>query len=135
MSDKYAVIAAERGTYPVRWMCALLGVSVAGFYGAQRGRPTRGAPPTSGCGSRCARRTRKSHGRYGAPRVHRELRAAGVRVAKKRVARLMREDGLMARRARRRVQTTDSAHAHPVAPNVVARGFAVADQPGLDRAG
>ena len=75
----------------------------------------------------------KSHRRYGAPRVHRELRAAGVRVAKKRVARLMREDGLVARRAQRRVRTTDSAHAHPVAPNVVARDFAVADQPGLDR--
>ena len=133
MSDKYAVIAAERDTYPVRWMCALLGVSVAGFYSAQR-RP-RGTRVAADERVRVEVRAAhaKSHRRYGAPRVHRELRAAGVCVAKKRVARLMREDGLVARRARRRVRTTDSAHAHPVAPNVVARGFAVADQPGLDR--
>ena len=133
MSDKYAVIAAERGTYPVRWMCALLGVSVAGFYGAQQRPPDarRAADERLRVEVRAAHA--KSHRRYGAPRVHRELRAAGVRVAKKRVARLMREDGLMARRAHRRVRTTDSAHAHPVAPNVVARGFAVAAQPGLDR--
>ena len=131
MSDKYAAIQAHRGEYPVRLMCDALGVSASGFYGARR-------RPRGPRGGRRARARRgpggaKSHRRYGAPRVHRALRAAGTRVAKKRVARLMREDGLVARRARRRVRTTDSAHAHPVAPNVVARGFAVADQPGLDR--
>ena len=107
MSDKYAVIATERARYPVRWMCALLGVSVAGFYDAQQRSPNarRAADERVRVEVRAAHR--KSQGRYGAPRVHRELRAAGVRVAKKRVARLMREDGLVARRAQRRVRTTD----------------------------
>ena len=63
---------------------------------------------------------------YGAPRVHRELRAEGRRVGKKRVARLMRADGLVAeRRKPRGVRTTDSTHAHPIAPNLLERRFDV----------
>ena len=65
----------------------------------------------------------RSRGIYGSPRVHRELRARGVRVGKKRVERLMRERGLQGRRKRRFCRTTDSNHAHPVAPNVLERYF------------
>lgn len=80
----------------------------------------------------------KSRRTYGAPRIHQELRADGTRVAKKRVARLMREDGLRARRRRgHRVRTTNSAHGEPVAPNHLARRFGVAELGGgacgLDR--
>jgi transposase InsO family protein len=113
-------------------MCDALGVSVSGFNQARR----RAAGP------RAARATdderlrvhvraahRRSRGRHGAPRVHRELREGGVRVARKRVARLMREDGLRGRAPRRWVRTTDSAHAAPVAPNLLARCFGVAAHP------
>jgi transposase InsO family protein len=63
---------------------------------------------------------------YGAPRIHRELQAEGLPASPKRVARLMREADLVARpRKRRRVGTTDSAHDHPVAPNLVAQQFDV----------
>jgi transposase InsO family protein len=58
--------------------------------------------------------------------VHAQLRAAGHRVARKRVARLMRHDGLRARPRRRYVVTTQSRHAHPVARNLVKRKFEVA---------
>ncbi len=133
MSDKYAAITAHRRQYPVRLMCDALGVSASGFYAAQARAPGARAAADERLRVEVRAAHAKSRWRYGAPRVHRALRAAGTRVAKKRVARLMREDGLVARRAHRRVRTTDSAHAHPVAPNVVARAFAVADQPGLDR--
>jgi len=66
---------------------------------------------------------RESCGTYGCPRVHAELRARGRRVSEKRVARLMRQESLAARRKRPLVRATDSKHAHPVAPNVVARDF------------
>jgi transposase InsO family protein len=56
-----------------------------------------------------------------------------VPVGKKRVARLMREDGLVGLRPRRWVRTTDSAHGHPLAPNVLNRQFGVAQGPGLNQ--
>jgi transposase InsO family protein len=63
---------------------------------------------------------------YGAPRIERELRAEGLPTSTKRVARLMRGAGLVARpRSRPRVVTTDSTHADPIAPNRVARAFDV----------
>jgi transposase InsO family protein len=58
--------------------------------------------------------------------VHRELQAEGLPASPKRVTRLMREDGLVARpRTPRRVATTDSTHDHPIAPNLLARQFDV----------
>jgi len=63
---------------------------------------------------------------YGAPRVHQELQAEGLPASPKRVARLMREDGLVARpRKAYRVTTTDSNHEYPIAPNLLARQFDV----------
>ena len=61
---------------------------------------------------------------YGAPRVLDDLREAGHRVSRKRVARLMRQAGLRAAKPRRYVSTTDSGHGLPVAENVLDRDFA-----------
>ena len=136
MSDRYAAIQAERAHFPVRLMCRALGVSVSGFYDAQARQ--RQGPTTRECADvqvrlqvRTAFATARQ--RYGAPRVHRELRAAGLRVAKRRVARLMQEEGLVARARRRFVRTTDSDHVDPIAPNRLARVFAVEAQVALDR--
>jgi transposase InsO family protein len=63
---------------------------------------------------------------YGAPRVHQGLRAVGLPTSTTRVARLMREAGLVARRPKRhRVVTTDSTHGEPIAPNRLGRQFDV----------
>jgi putative transposase len=67
------------------------------------------------------------HGRYGSPRVQMELRDRGQYSGRKRIARLMRIQGLRARLRRRYRTTTDSRHgALPVCPNLLARRFAVA---------
>lgn len=133
MSDKYAVIAAHREDYPVTLMCAALDVSPSGFYAAQDRPPSARATADAGLLVQVRAAHRKSHRRYGAPRVCHALRAQGVRVATKRVARLMRDDGLVARPKRRWVRTTDSRHRHPVAPNVLDRQFAVTAIGGVDR--
>jgi putative transposase len=133
MSDKYAAIAAERGRFPVRMMCAALGVSVGGFYDAQSRGPHARVARDERLRVEVRAMFTKCRKRYGAPRVHRELRAAGTRVAKHRVARFMREDALVARPRRRVVRTTDSTHAAPIAPNLVARHFTVQAQAALDR--
>ena len=60
---------------------------------------------------------------YGSPRMVRELRDRGFPASKERVERLMRENGIRARHKRRFKATTDSKHALPVAPNLLARDF------------
>ncbi len=70
-----------------------------------------------------------SRRRYGSPRVHASLRAEGKRVGRNRVARLMRTHGIQAHRRRPFRKTTDSNHAFPPAPNLLARQFASAVAP------
>ena len=132
MSDKYAAITAHDGQYPVRLMCRALDVSLSGYYAATA-RLAQGPSARAQSDERLLVTVRtvfaRSRGRYGAPRVLVALRAQEVRVARKRIARIMRADGLQARTPRAFVCTTDSVHADPIAPNRVARRFALADHP------
>ncbi len=120
---KFAFVDAEKASFPVALMCRHLGVSRSGYYAwldrpeSQRSQADRKLAAEVVAVHQGSRR------RYGAPRVQMELRARGQRVARKRVARLMRESGLRARPRRRFVVTTDSKHHDPVAPNIVARNF------------
>jgi len=66
--------------------------------------------------------------RYGSPRIHEDLLAQDVRVSRKRVIRLMQEDGLKARMPKRFKCTTMSDHDQPVAANLLDRQF-TADTP------
>lgn len=60
---------------------------------------------------------------YGSPRVTKDLQELGYRINVKRVARLMRENGLQAIQRRRFKATTHSGHDFPVTPNVLERQF------------
>lgn len=124
---KYACIARHRGEYPVRLMCRVLQVSRSGFYAALRRAPS----PRARGDQRLRLEIRAIHRavrqRYGAPKIHQELRhTRGIRCSRKRVARLMRADGLRAKRARRFRVTTQSTHRRAVAANHLARRFAPA---------
>jgi len=123
---KFAFIAAEKATFPVRVLCRTLEVSRAGFYAWQTRAPAPRTQADQRLGVEIQAIHAESRQRYGSPRVHAELRHRGQRPSRKRVARLMRQHGLCARRRRRFRITTDSQHKHPVAPNVLARRFAVA---------
>lgn len=66
---------------------------------------------------------KESKGTYGSPRIHRDLRAAGVHVSRKRVERIMRKHEITARPVRRFQVTTDSKHDQPVAENLLDQKF------------
>jgi putative transposase len=109
--------------HKVARLCRALSVSKSGYY-AWRGRAPSAHAQRDG---ELLAQIRVAHARsratYGSPRVHAELRAQGVRCARKRVARLMRAAGLSARRPRRAIRTTDSRHDRPVAENLLGRDF------------
>jgi putative transposase len=120
---KFAFIDAEKAQWPIAMLCAVLGVSSSGYYAWRRRPPSERAKRDA----RLAVEVRLAHKRgreqYGSPRVHRELRAHGHRIGKKRVERLMRQEGIQGQRKRRYRRTTDSNHSQPVAANVLARNF------------
>lgn len=107
-------------------MCRVLGVSRSGYY-AWRARQDQPVPQRQSQDRMLLVEIKASHEAsrqtYGAPRVLDDLRQAGHRVSRKRVARLMRQAGLRATRPRRYVSTTDSRHGLPVAQNVLDRDF------------
>lgn len=122
---RYAFVARERARYPLRRLCRVLAVSVSGFHDwrHRQGRPEREAALRADLRSIHA----ASRGTYGRPRMVRALRTRAHTVGHKRVARLMREEGLRGKtKGGFTPRTTDSRHGRPVAGNRLERQFAVA---------
>lgn len=120
---KFELVDAEKAHYPIEILCDVLGVSRSGFYAWRKRKPSCRATKRARLAAEIAAVHKKSKRRYGSPRIHRELREKGVRVSRKTIESVMREKGIVARHKRRFRRTTDSNHAHPIAPNLVARDF------------
>ena len=97
----YRFIAAERARFPVATMCRVLGVSRSGFYDWCTRPPSRRELDDRALTRRIREIHRITRGAYGAPRIAAELRAQGMRVSTKRVARLMRAGRLQGKHLRR----------------------------------
>jgi len=106
-------------------MCRQLGVSPSGYYAWRTRAPSKRTQDDAELGVRVVELHLESQRRYGSPRVHKALVAEGHRVGRRRVVRLMRERGLVARPKPRFVATTDSRHELPLAPNLLKRRFNV----------
>lgn len=119
----FQLVHAERALYPVAFSCRVLGVSRSGYYRWSGATVSMRARADEKLSAEVREIHGEHKGRYGSPRVHRELRARGCRVGRKRVARLMRQEGLRGRTPRRFRKTTDSRHRHRIAPNLLARDF------------
>jgi putative transposase len=117
-------VKANQATQPVRVMCRLLHVSASGFYAwDDRPRSAR-AREDIGLTAKIHAIHRRSNGAYGAPSIHAELADDhGIRVGRKRVARLMRAAGLRGATAQRFVRTTLSDAQAPIALDRVERQF------------
>jgi transposase InsO family protein len=120
---KFQFIEHHQGVFSIRCMCEALAVSPSGYY-AWRNRPE------------CRRKRedgrllveikaihRENLGAYGSPRIHAELKDRQMHHGRKRVARLMRENGIRAKQKKKFKATTDSKHSYPVAPNLLQRNF------------
>jgi putative transposase len=104
-------------------MCRLCGVSRSGYYAWKQRPPSFRIKDDARLTVTISAAYKRSRRTYGSPRIHRDLRASGFRVGKKRVERLMRHAGIVAKRAKRFRGTTDSNHPNPIAPNVLERRF------------
>jgi putative transposase len=137
VSARCAFVQAHAGEHPIRRLCQVLGVSRAGYY-AWHVRQQQGPSPRAQADAALVTVIRQVHATsgasYGSPRIHAELVDTGVECSRKRVARLMRASQLKGKTRRRfRVVTTDARHREPVAPNHLARQFAVAAIGGPNR--
>ena len=120
---KFAFIAEQEVAFSVNAMCRALGVARSGYYAWKRRPPSASSKADAQLAVKVTAAHRSNRGIYGSPRIHRELRAQGERVSKKRVERLMRENGLKGRQKKLFCCSTDSRHSLPVAPNVLDRNF------------
>jgi putative transposase len=120
---KFGFISEEKVAFPIVVLCRVMAVSPSGYYASQARPISPHARRDDELAEQIATVHRTSKRRYGSPRVHADLKAGRVRVARKRVARLMRERGLVALCRRRYRTTTDSKHSFPIAPNLLERDF------------
>lgn len=119
----FPLICHLQAEFPVSVMCEVLKVSKSGYYAWLR-RPESKRKAEDKALSELIKEIHKdSKGEYGSPKIHGELRRRGTRCGRKRVARLMRKDGLKAKTVRKFKATTNSDHNLPVAENLLNRDF------------
>ncbi len=122
-------MSANRAIYPITTMSRLLGVSASGFYASTKRPPSKRYQVDAVLTAMIRTAHAGSHGTYGVPRIQAELAEQGMRVGRKRVARLMRAAALTGISRRRFVTTTVKGGGRQ-APDLVDRNFA-AERPNL----
>lgn len=119
----FRLIEAERASFSVLLMCRTLGVSRSGYYDWKGRPPSRRSREDAALTEKIREIHHRSRATYGSPRVHAELRAIGIRCSRKRVARLMRKEGLKGCLRGRKKRTTRRDGSALPAPDLVRRNF------------
>ena len=126
---RYAFITQSQQTWPVAVLCDVLQVSRSGFYAYVQRRAT---PRIAGDEVALLVRVQAIHAQtgrsYGSRRMAKQLQSEGYAIGRFKARRLMRQAGIAVRPAKHYTVTTDSRHADPIAPNLLARQFDV-EQP------
>jgi len=98
----FAFVERQKGEHAIATLCRVLGVSTSGYYAWRKRPPSVRAQADAELAQRIRRIHGESRGTYGAPRIHAALRLQeGICCSRKRVARLMREQGLVGVHRRR----------------------------------
>jgi putative transposase len=126
---RFRFVAEEAAQFPVSLLCKTIGVTRQGYYAWKRRPPSARELADRELAGRIRQIYADTEAIYGAPRIHSELRlGGGIRVGKKRVARLMRQLGIRGADGRRGgVRTTVRDPMRPAAPDLVDRDFARAE--------
>lgn len=126
---KYAFMAAHEQEFSVKQMSKVMGVSRSGYYAWKECRPSRRAQGDEAMLVDIRAIYENSRKTYGSPRIHAYLRRQGYICGRNRVARLMQQHQMVAKRAHKRHPTTTRQHpGDRIAPNLLNREFC-ADMP------
>ncbi len=125
--SRYKLIEAEKTSFPIQFMCRMLGVSRSGYYGWRDRPPSDRDRADAALTQRIREIHRRSRQTYGSPRIHAKLKALGTRCSGKRVERLMRKAGLQGCMRGRRKGTTCRARRVAPAEDLVNRNFAATE--------
>lgn len=121
---KYQFIKTHRSDHRVEKMCQVFGISRSGYYSWLHRSESKTACENRGLIAKIrAVHADAKKANYGSPRMTEELRAAGLSCSIARVARLMRAEGIRAKRHRPCKVTTDSAHTKALSPDLVNQCF------------
>ena len=120
---RFRLIDAKKAALPINRMCALLDVSVSGYYAWRRRGASQRQLDDMVWLAHIRARFAASNGTYGSPRMHVDLREDGLSIGRHRTARLMRDNALKANQKRRFQKTTDSNHGGPIAANLLDQDF------------
>ncbi|MGR3344131.1 MAG: IS3 family transposase [Paracoccaceae bacterium] len=126
MKQRYSFISAHLRGFSIRLMCRVLGVCRSAYLSFVKGAGRRQARAVSDAGLLKAIQLifKQNKKRYGAPRIHAQLRRDGWAASKKKVAKLMKEHNICPPRKQKRVPvTTDSKHGLAPSPNLLDRKF------------
>lgn len=120
---KYAMIRQHESEFGISMMCRLLEVSRGNYYEHKRRKPSTRQQENEALTDAIKKAFEAEKGRAGAPRVTEALRDDGKRVSRKRVAKIMRQNGLRAKAAKKFKATTNSNHNLAVAENLLEQNF------------
>jgi len=109
--------------YPVLKMVKIFNISKSSYYAWLKRKPSVHEQRDGELRTEIKRVFLEKRKKYGSPRIYKELHGTHYSCARSRIARLMRENGLVARPKKRFKVTTDSKHDYPISPNLLARNF------------
>jgi transposase InsO family protein len=130
----FQFIANYKGPLSATHLCRMFGVTDRGLRAWRRRPPCRRQRGDMVLLAHIREQHRLSLGSYGRPRMTLELNEAGLHVGERRVARIMRQNGIQVARSRKFKRTTDSDHVFNIAPNLLQQDF-MASEPNRKWAG
>lgn len=125
---RFDFIKKNKNEFSVEKMCKVLKVSTSGYYKWINKTPSKRELRKTMLTQEIKRVYRIFKGRYGSPRITKELNMQSINVSRVLVAKIMRQEHLKSIVKKKYKVTTDSSHKYPVVENVLNRMFNVKEE-------